>query len=88
MLLGVNIDHIATLREARKINDPDPLEAVFIAKRAGAEQITVPEMTVAIDCRTANVQPDMRRVQRFEQLFAMRQCIVNKKRVFHKKIVL
>ncbi|MDE6958756.1 MAG: pyridoxine 5'-phosphate synthase, partial [Helicobacter apodemus] len=25
MLLGVNIDHIATLREARAINDPDPL---------------------------------------------------------------
>lgn len=41
MLLGVNIDHIATLREARKINDPDPLEAVFIAKRAGASQITL-----------------------------------------------
>lgn len=41
MLLGVNIDHIATLREARKINDPDPLEAVFIAKRAGADQITI-----------------------------------------------
>ena len=41
MLLGVNIDHIATLREARKINDPDPLEAIFIAKRAGADQITM-----------------------------------------------
>ncbi|WP_297812144.1 pyridoxine 5'-phosphate synthase [uncultured Helicobacter sp.] len=41
MLLGVNIDHIATLREARKINDPDPLDAVFIAKRAGADQITM-----------------------------------------------
>ncbi len=41
MLLGVNIDHIATLREARKINEPDPLEAVFLAKRAGAFQITI-----------------------------------------------
>ena len=41
MLLGVNIDHIATLREARKINDPDPLEAVFVAKSAGADQITL-----------------------------------------------
>ncbi|AWI34346.1 pyridoxine 5'-phosphate synthase [Helicobacter apodemus] len=41
MLLGVNIDHIATLREARAINDPDPLEAIFIAKRAGAHQITI-----------------------------------------------
>ena len=41
MQLGVNIDHIATLREARAINDPDPLEAIFIAKRAGANQITI-----------------------------------------------
>lgn len=41
MELGVNIDHIATLREARKINDPDPLEAIYIAKRAGASQITI-----------------------------------------------
>lgn len=39
--LGVNIDHIATLREARAINDPNPLEAVFIAKNAGADQITL-----------------------------------------------
>lgn len=41
MLLGVNIDHIATLREARKINDPDPLEAVFILRNAGASQVTL-----------------------------------------------
>lgn len=40
MKLGVNIDHIATLREARKINEPDPIEAVFILKNAGANQIT------------------------------------------------
>ena len=40
MKLGVNIDHIATLREARKINDPNPLEAIFILKNAGANQIT------------------------------------------------
>lgn len=41
MKLGLNIDHIATLREARKINYPDPLEAVFIAQNAGADQITI-----------------------------------------------
>ena len=41
MLLGVNIDHIAVLREARSINDPDPLDALPIAKRAGANQITI-----------------------------------------------
>ena len=41
MKLGVNIDHIATLREARAINEPDPLMAVGICKEAGAEQITI-----------------------------------------------
>ncbi|MCF6201981.1 MAG: pyridoxine 5'-phosphate synthase, partial [Hydrogenimonas sp.] len=41
MKLGVNIDHIAVLREARKINDPDPLDALGILKRAGADQVTI-----------------------------------------------
>lgn len=41
MLLGVNIDHIATLREARKINDPNLLDALSICKLAGADQITI-----------------------------------------------
>jgi len=41
MLLGVNIDHIAVLREARRIADPDPLDALGICKRAGADQITI-----------------------------------------------
>jgi pyridoxine 5-phosphate synthase len=41
MKLGVNIDHIATLREARAINEPDPLLALEICKRAGADQITI-----------------------------------------------
>ena len=41
MLLGVNIDHIAVLREARKINDPNPLDALPICKLAGANQITI-----------------------------------------------
>lgn len=39
--LGVNIDHIAVLREARKINDPDPLMALGICAQAGADQITI-----------------------------------------------
>ena len=41
MKLGVNIDHIAVLREARKINDPNPVEALNICKLAGADQITI-----------------------------------------------
>jgi len=41
MKLGVNIDHIAVLREARQINDPNPLDALSIVKRAGGDQITI-----------------------------------------------
>jgi len=41
MRLGVNIDHIATLREARKINEPDPVVAVQILKEGGADQVTI-----------------------------------------------
>ena len=41
MHLGVNIDHIAVLREARRINDPDPLQALGVCARAGADQITI-----------------------------------------------
>ena len=39
--LGVNVDHVATLREARKSVVPDPVEAAFVAERAGADGITV-----------------------------------------------
>jgi pyridoxine 5-phosphate synthase len=41
ILLGVNIDHIATLRQARGTNYPDPVQAAFIAEQAGADGITV-----------------------------------------------
>jgi pyridoxine 5-phosphate synthase len=41
LALGVNIDHIAVLREARKINDPDPLMALAICAQAGVDQITI-----------------------------------------------
>lgn len=39
--LGVNVDHIAVLREARKVGDPDPVLAALIAEIAGAACITV-----------------------------------------------
>lgn len=39
--LGVNVDHVATLRQARRARYPDPLAAALIAERAGAAQITV-----------------------------------------------
>lgn len=41
LLLGVNIDHIATLRNARGTLYPDPVQAAFIAEQAGADGITV-----------------------------------------------
>ena len=41
MRLGVNIDHIAVLKAARRVNDPDVLQAVWIAARGGADQITI-----------------------------------------------
>ena len=34
--LFVNIDHVATVREARKTYEPDPLEAALLAEKAGA----------------------------------------------------
>lgn len=38
--LGVNIDHVATLREARKATEPDPVTAAMMAEQGGADQIT------------------------------------------------
>lgn len=41
MRLFVNVDHVATLREARKTIEPDPLEAARLAEQAGADGITI-----------------------------------------------
>ena len=41
MRLGVNIDHVATLRQARKGKYPDPVAAAALAELAGADQITL-----------------------------------------------
>lgn len=41
MRLAVNIDHIATLRQARMTNEPDPVYAAAIAELAGADGITI-----------------------------------------------
>lgn len=40
-ILGVNIDHVATLRKARGTTYPDPVEAALICEQAGAEGITL-----------------------------------------------
>ncbi|MBA3025053.1 MAG: pyridoxine 5'-phosphate synthase [Sulfurimonas sp.] len=41
MKLGVNIDHVAVLREARRVNDPDIMQALYVACQNGADQITI-----------------------------------------------
>jgi len=74
MFLGVNIDHIAVLREARKINDPDPLDAVSIVKRAGAEQITIHLR----EDRRHICDDDARRIIENSQLPINMECSINK----------
>lgn len=41
ILLGINIDHIATLRQARGTSYPDPIHAAAVAEHAGADGITI-----------------------------------------------
>jgi pyridoxine 5-phosphate synthase len=39
--LGVNIDHVATLRQARRVAEPDPVHAAILAELGGADGITI-----------------------------------------------
>jgi pyridoxine 5-phosphate synthase len=39
--LGVNIDHVATLRQVRLASYPDPLHAALLAEKSGADSITL-----------------------------------------------
>ena len=39
--LGINIDHVATLRQARGTTYPDPIKAALLAEGAGADLITL-----------------------------------------------
>ena len=41
ILLGVNVDHVATLRQARGTDYPSPIDAALLAMRSGADSITV-----------------------------------------------
>ncbi|HEY0722263.1 MAG TPA: pyridoxine 5'-phosphate synthase [Gammaproteobacteria bacterium] len=41
ILLGVNIDHVATLRQARGTRYPDPVQAAIVSEQAGADSITL-----------------------------------------------
>jgi pyridoxine 5-phosphate synthase len=60
--LGVNVDHVATLRQARRAEYPDPVEASLAAERAGANAITV------------HLREDRRHIQD-RDLFAIRAAI-------------
>jgi pyridoxine 5-phosphate synthase len=58
--LGVNIDHVATLRQARKEMDPDPIGAARVARTAGADSIV------------AHLRQDRRHIQD-KDLFLLRK---------------
>ncbi len=60
--LGVNVDHVATLRQARRTDYPDPVECALAAERAGANAITV------------HLREDRRHVQDHD-LFRLREAI-------------
>lgn len=62
MLLGVNIDHVATLRNARGVNYPSPIEAALMAETHGADLITL------------HLREDRRHIQD-NDVFAIKQVI-------------
>src|SRR5215468_532355 len=63
--LGVNVDHVATVRQARRVEVPDPLEAALLAEKAGAAGITV------------HLREDRRHIQEHD-LERMRQRLTTK----------
>jgi pyridoxine 5-phosphate synthase len=60
--LGVNIDHVATLRQARGTRYPDPVEAALIAEKSGADSITL------------HLREDRRHIQDHD-LYALREVM-------------
>lgn len=64
-LLGVNIDHVATLRQARGVNYPSPIEAARICEQAGADGITL------------HLREDRRHIQDHD-LYAMAEAITTR----------
>lgn len=67
ILLGVNVDHVATLRQARGTRYPDPVAAALIAEQSGADSITI------------HLREDRRHIQErdLEVLGAMTQTRIN-----------
>lgn len=63
--LGVNIDHVATLRQARGTDYPSPLEAALLAEKSGAEGITL------------HLREDRRHIQDAD-VYAMRDALTTR----------
>jgi len=61
--LGVNVDHVATLRQARGTRYPDPVTAALIAEQAGADSITVHLREDRRHIQTRDVEVLLRTVQ-------------------------
>jgi pyridoxine 5-phosphate synthase len=62
ILLGVNVDHVATIRQARGVSYPDPVQAAEFAIKGGADQITI------------HLREDRRHIQD-EDVFRMKAAI-------------
>jgi len=63
--LSVNVDHVATVRQARRISEPDPVEAAVLAELAGADGITI------------HLREDRRHIQD-RDLFLLRETVKTK----------
>ena len=74
MTLGVNIDHVAVLREARAVNDPDILQALYVACESGADQITI---HLREDRRHIQ-DSDVKNILHFSKLPVNLECSINK----------
>ncbi|MEK7833401.1 MAG: pyridoxine 5'-phosphate synthase, partial [Acidobacteriota bacterium] len=61
--LNVNIDHIATIRQARRTNEPNPVSAAVICELAGADGITT------------HLRSDRRHIQDYD-LIALKQAVI------------
>ncbi|AII14797.1 pyridoxine 5'-phosphate synthase [Campylobacter iguaniorum] len=73
MKLGVNIDHVAVLREAREVNDPDIISAMYEAISAGADQITI---HLREDRRHIN-ETDVKNIINFSKIPVNLECSIN-----------
>ena len=75
MTLGVNIDHVAVLREARQVNDPDILQALYVACENGADQITI---HLREDRRHIQ-DSDVKNIMAFSKLPVNLECAIDRK---------